>query len=237
MTANQLKDAPDYIRKMAKKVQKNVHDAGAQDEIPPEFNVQARVKRIEELLNTRFNAAGFKFMIGEEIDVPWDIVFTALNKLYVLRYAQQYNLMPRGVPSDVLTAMTKDLALQYIPFIISQALRYVDSNRIDVADPDNMSLIGIIDILSWYWFKNGGPRPETKEAVRQSKIAIKGWYYQNEPLRCPLCNKQFHPPVSYKTQQSKFWAWVRWLPKHGVEYHLYTLPKGMAGTKTKEKES
>ena len=161
-------------------------EEGTEPEVPF-FDVAARLEKLDEIFNTRFRVGNITFAIGEEVQVDWNLASTALAKLYILGYAQQYHLLPPNIPPEVLTGMTKNHALEYIPLLIANIMRKVDGNTIDLAAPNNLALIAITDILSWYWFHNGGPKPETRDMIKQVKMWSRSQgHYQNEPLSVPI---------------------------------------------------
>lgn len=170
-----------------------------------------------------FKGSGLSFCIGDAIKPSYQDVTSVLRFLWAGGFTARYKLVQSTIPGDLLfTSGSKEQYHVLIPQIVRNAEWLVQTNQLDVFDPDNYRLVVGVYVLSWYWFHTlGGPKPSVKglKEIEVRKIV------QNEPLCCPICYKKYVPDISHKTQESKMWAYVEWLPTHCVEYHFYTPPK------------
>lgn len=187
-----------------------------------------RLKRVDEIMNSAFqlNATGTVFEIGVEPEsVSWEDIVYVLNRLYTTGYVVEYKLLPYNLEPEVLvSSLSKETVAWLVPILIQAVDRKALAGQIDILAPNNESLVYLMDVCSWYWYKVlHGPKPATRSMLKLSQKPAH-MVVQNAALCCPLCYHQYNPPETYKTQEAKAWGYVRWLPTHMVDYHLFTPP-------------
>jgi hypothetical protein len=182
--------------------------------------VQVRNQLVDSLIGSSFQlaATGTIFSIGSEFTPSWEDILFTLNRLYTTGYVEEYKLLPYNVPPAILiSGLTKDVVAWLVPMLINAIDRKVMGQEIDPLSPNNKALVGLADVLGWYWYKYlHGPKPVIKSLVvmqRPTKMV------QNAALICPLCYHQFKPASSYSTQQERVHAFAKWLPTHFSTYH------------------
>jgi len=190
--------------------------------------LQLRLNRVDEIMNSAFQlqATGTVFEIGVEPEkVTWYDIVYVLNRLYTTGYVLDYKLLPFNVEPEILvSSLSTETVAWLVPVLIQAVDRKALSGQIDILSPNNESLVYLMDVCSWYWFKVlHGPKPTTRSMLAMSEKKP-NMVVQNAALCCPLCYHQYNPPETYKTQEAKSWGFVKWLPTHMVEYHFYTPP-------------
>jgi hypothetical protein len=172
-----------------------------------------------------FKTSGLTFSIGQEINPSYQDVVSVLRGLWVGGFTHKYKLVQTHIPHELLfTGSTKETNLALVPQIVRNAEWAVETNQLDVLDPENYRLVVGVYVLSWYWFHTlGGPKPDVRGLKDREVRKI----IQNEPLCCPICYKKYTPPSHLVTQSAKAWAWLEWLPTHFVGYHFWSVPQRM----------
>jgi len=201
-------------------------------EIDPD---EVRNARVDEILQSGFQleATGTIFLMGQESTPSFNDVLFCLNRVFTCGYAERYTLLPFNVDNEILvSALTKEMVAWLVPQIIGAVDRKTLSGQIDILSPNNETLVYLMDVLGWYWYKVlRGPKPVVQSLV---KMQIKPkQVVQNAALVCPMCYHQFSPPKNMVLQSAKAWAYARWFPKHLAEYHRWPEP-GTKGTKSKK---
>lgn len=185
-----------------------------------------RYAMVDKLLQTKFQltSVGTIFQMGQEADPSYNDILYVLNRLYTTGYAQQFKLMPYGTEPEILaSALTKEVVAWLVPIVLQNVDRKVLGGEIDILAPNNHTLVYLCDVMAWYWHKSlHGPKPVVNSMLKMQKTPRQ--VVQNAVLSCPICYHQFVPPANYKTQESKAWAYSRWLPTHFVEYHKWHKP-------------
>ena len=209
-----------------------------------------RHKIVDEVLGEQYQLAGVGtiFQVGQQSYPTFKDVCYVLNRLWVLGYAENYSLLPDGVPVEILggstpltdeekedgkrakpgtLGVTKDVANWLVPTLLQNIERQTLVGKIDILAPNNRGLVYLADVLGWYWHNQlRGPRPVTNKLLKMARPKI----MQDAALSCPCCFHQFVPPKNLVTQQAKAYAFAAWLPKHFKEYHMW-----VRGGSTKKK--
>lgn len=166
------------------------------------------------LINVSLDRGGrgdtFQFVIGEVAKPDWDVVRTVLNKTYQLGYAK--DLLGSEDDASTLAWGNKEQLEYYVPLMCRLIDNALVLGKYEAAL--HPQLIAIAYILAWYWhFNLGGPRPifEPKRYHKKTMVRIE-W-------RCPVCTREYEPPKNLVRIEAKYNAYVKWLNRHGVEYH------------------
>lgn len=152
----------------------------------------------------------FVFTIGSSIKPDWNVVRTVLTKLYLLGYGK--DLLGSNDEASTLAWGNRKQLEYYVPLMC----RLIDSALVAEKYEAQLhpQLISIAYVLAWYWhFNLGGPRPIYEPARYHRKVSVRiEW-------RCPVCTKEFKPSARLVHIEPKYNAYIKWLTRHGKEYH------------------
>lgn len=158
----------------------------------------------------------FQFAIGDEIKPNWDLVRTVMKKLYYLGYAKDI----LGSEDDAVTLVSgsKEQLEYYVPLLCRAVNASLETGKYEAQE--HPGLIAIAYVLAWYWYHNlYGPKPIYNPVRHVKKVSLRiEW-------RCPVCNKEYEPPSRLVHIKPKYEAYIKWLTRHGKEYHKEWLIK------------
>jgi hypothetical protein len=169
---------------------------------------------VEELrgvqINVHLDKGVFQFMIGDQIKPDWNTVHTVMQKLYLLEYAT--DLLGSETVAKTLMVGSREQLEYYVPLLCRLINAGLETGKYEAAL--HPGLIGCAYVLAWYWYFNlQGPKPIYQPERHKTKVSLKiEW-------RCPVCNKEYDPPHRFVHIRPKYNAYIRWLERHGEEYH------------------
>lgn len=174
----------------------------------------ARKSAVDELKGTQINVnldhGVFQFSIGSEIKPNWDITRTVLRKLYLLGYAA--DILGSTDDAIILMGGTQEQLEYYVPLLCRAINANLETGKYTALE--HPALIAIAYVLAWYWYHHlHGPKPIYNPVKHVKKVSVRiEW-------RCPVCNKEYEPPARLVRIEPKYNAYIKWLTRHGKEYH------------------
>jgi hypothetical protein len=151
----------------------------------------------------------FQFMIGDQIKPDWETTRTVMRKLYLLGYARDL----LGSEDDALTLMTgnREQLEYYVPLLCRLINVSLETGKYEAAL--HPGLIAMAYVMAWYWYFNlNGPKPIYAPERHKKKVTVRiEW-------KCPVCGHEFNTGRLVRTE-AKYNAYIKWLIKHGTEYH------------------
>jgi len=162
------------------------------------------------LINVNLDKGAFKFSIGDEIKPDWEITRTVMRKLYLLGYASQ--ILGGTDDALVLVSGNREQLEYYVPLLCRAINANLETGKYEATE--HPGLIAIAYILAWYWYHSlHGPKPIYNPARHSKKISVR------IEFRCPVCTKEYVPPARLVRIEAKYNSYIKWLSKHGREYH------------------
>jgi len=162
-----------------------------------------------------------KFVLGEELKPDRDLV-----RQVILRMDTRGLLAPAlegtGVDSKFVAGFSSEGLDAMVPLIIRGADVAVQYGKLDFTDV----LFAYINILSWYWYHIGGPKPLTMgehyTKVHKTTRPIFHW-------TCPACTKEFPNPENLVHTGTIAIAYIKWMIMHCARYHGWGTSTGTPG--------
>jgi len=161
---------------------------------------------------------GFKFRVGDPIRPGFEEVQYVIRTMFDRGYLTD-ELLPVALDPATILSMNATTLMLYLPGMLGKLNTKFDQGIYDV--PKDTVLVICIYVLSWFWYRNGGPEPITPK--RTKKVGPRRVTPVLPALECPFCFRKFTISPRYKLGSVVYAMWVAWLIRHGTREHHWNI--------------